>query len=1174
MKKIILLILFCIVSIFACSCRTTVETPNYVFEVEQTVELNIYDEDRKILVNSTNLNENVTFECDNDVITVLSDGTIIANKFGQTNVKVVCGSQEKVCVVTVLSTEAIPVISLSNIQEDNFNLNVGDMFPLDYMVSVEGYTFNGDCTFATSNSSVLEVTTDGLLTAKQEGSAVLTVSCAYKLWEVERVLNVNVCADSVVKLSKNRISLTTVSGIVGYDIEKAIEFLGLYEDGVKTDGATVTWESMDTSVATVSNGVITAVNNGKTYVKAVCNNGEKTAEGYVLVTVAYPQLEKPANFSLEGDTLVWDSLENANGYVVFDSMGNEISVTANTVLLSELNPANNYFSEQKFYVYGYSDNEYIENSSYAVCTATFRTLSYVDKIAKQKDKMEANIQTYDGADFVADTPIYYASCTSRELPGRSDVYGYLFRKVFYTNKAYQIYGANGSHGTWCNTSLLNPAVESNFYNAKMSFWAYAETETTIYYVKMDQNWNREIIYKQVIPAETWTQFSCSISKEDFPFLTMLSASGDFYFADFRISELSYELKNYSDIDKGAERVEEINSLIAALPVESQITNTVEFGDSLRVIRDKYEQLSSKRKAQVHNYDKLVATESAYGGLVYDAIKNDVNVTSLVAMIGEYNDGYAGVTMDVVNSLEKKAKEINSKFNVLPSNQYYGVWYENEEYEKYLSLRKEYKLIDIATTNVSEMIISTSYPMRDDAGFAGIDNMFTAPNVATALNHPVYGYCATMGTNARHGSAISFRTKGDWELTSYTHIMFAVKNPRDEKMSVYLFDGNGRGKVLASNIAKADNHGEYATVIVSVDDFMNNDICFGYDTKVTSQANIWLTNLVAIKVDETVLETISELQVLLETLKSGVTMESVETIAKARRIYDSLTSEQKLFVSNATALTEAEETYAVLDVEDKISKIGNVTATEECLNKIKSARTAYNQLSIMQQNRVSNYNTLLAAEETIRQIAAPNESTRALIDSIQTFLDGFTGVTPQNFWSVQETVADLDVSIAELDALQLYAITNYEAYMEAKTSFKLIDDISGADIASRFKFSAGSNGINNGVTAPNIATALKDTTYGPCATIGKNSQGLTVRYTNTEALDLSGYTHVTFAIKNSLNTKVTVKTTSTERVLAEGVAYGTFATITMTVEEFLSEGFAIYTNVQGSVWISAIIAVKA
>ena len=46
-----------------------------------------------------------------------------------------------------------------------------------------------------------------------------------------------------------------------------------------------------------------------------------------------------------------------------------------------------------------------------------------------------------------------------------------------------------------------------------------------------------------------------------------------------------------------------------------------------------------------------------------------------------------------------------------------------------------------------------------------------------------------------------------------------------------------------------------------------------------------------------------------------------------------------------------------------------------------------------------------------------------------------------------------------------------------------------------------------------------------------------------------------------------------RTLAEGVGYGTFATITMTVEEFLSEGFAIYTNVQGSVWFFAIIAVK-
>ena len=211
---------------------------------------------------------------------------------------------------------------------------------------------------------------------------------------------------------------------------------------------------------------------------------------------------------------------------------------------------------------------------------------------------------------------------------------------------------------------------------------------------------------------------------------------------------------------------------------------------------------------------------------------------------------------------------------------------------------------------------------------------------------------------------------------------------------------------------------------------------------------------------------------------------------------------------------------------------------------------------------------------ISAIIAVNEAVEIVTNDIATFISEFPAeVTVANFRSLQTKIAAIDAEIATLTDVQKAKVSNLSEYTEKKNSFKLIDDISGTDIASRFTFSAGANGINNGDTLPDSATVLNDATYGPCATIGKNAQGLTVRYANTDDLDLSGYTHVKFVIKNSLNTTVTVKTTSTGRTLAEDVAYGTFATITMTVEEFLSEGFAIYTNVQGSVWISAIIAVK-
>ncbi len=131
---------------------------------------------------------------------------------------------------------------------------------------------------------------------------------------------------------------------------------------------------------------------------------------------------------------------------------------------------------------------------------------------------------------------------------------------------------------------------------------------------------------------------------------------------------------------------------------------------------------------------------------------------------------------------------------------------------------------------------------------------------------------------------------------------------------------------------------------------------------------------------------------------------------------------------------------------------------------------------------------------------------------------------------------------------------------------------GTDIASRFSFNNGSNGINNGDTAPNIASALNHATYVACATIGKNSNGLTIRY-NASGLDLSGYTHVIVGVKNNLGTSINIVTTSTERSLASNVENGSFSMIKLTVEEFLSQGIAIYTGSQGSIWLTSIIAIN-
>jgi hypothetical protein len=196
------------------------------------------------------------------------------------------------------------------------------------------------------------------------------------------------------------------------------------------------------------------------------------------------------------------------------------------------------------------------------------------------------------------------------------------------------------------------------------------------------------------------------------------------------------------------------------------------------------------------------------------------------------------------------------------------------------------------------------------------------------------------------------------------------------------------------------------------------------------------------------------------------------------------------------------------------------------------------------------------------------------EAIQIFLDDFTGFTMENRLTLQAQIADLENIVANVPTFQLSLVSNYEAYLEAKNSFKVIDDVTGKDIASRFTFHSGSTGINNGDTAPNIASGLKDATYGPCATIGKNAQGLAFSYAATEGLDLTGYNYVLIAVKNNnLGVPITVKDSKTGAALSSEIASGTFGIVKMTVDQFLNSGMAIYVSNQGSVWISSIIAVK-
>lgn len=90
----------------------------------------------------------------------------------------------------------------------------------------------------------------------------------------------------------------------------------------------------------------------------------------------------------------------------------------------------------------------------------------------------------------------------------------------------------------------------------------------------------------------------------------------------------------------------------------------------------------------------------------------------------------------------------------------------------------------------------------------------------------------------------------------------------------------------------------------------------------------------------------------------------EKILKAEKLYASLSEKCKKHVKNYDKLVSAREEYSnyrIKETTELINQIGTVTLDSEL--KIKEARKAYDELTDDEKDKVTNYNDLLAAEDS-------------------------------------------------------------------------------------------------------------------------------------------------------------------------------------------------------------------
>ena len=233
----------------------------------------------------------VTWSSSDSSVAAVDDGRVTAISVGSAVITAIAGDKSATCEVTI-SKRIIPVESVE-LDKDELSLIEGDCYTLTATVKPENAT-DKSVTWTSSNSSVASVE-DGKVVAIKEGMTIIVAKAGDKTAFCEVTVEKKIIPVESVELNRNELSLTEG------DSETLVAT-------VKPDNATdrkVIWSSSDDSIATVENGIVTAVKEGTAIITAKA--GEKSATCTVtvkakIIEVISVTLNKDTSTLTEGDT--------------------------------------------------------------------------------------------------------------------------------------------------------------------------------------------------------------------------------------------------------------------------------------------------------------------------------------------------------------------------------------------------------------------------------------------------------------------------------------------------------------------------------------------------------------------------------------------------------------------------------------------------------------------------------------------------------------------------------------------------------------------------------------------------------------------------------------------------------------------------------------------------------
>ena len=227
--------------------------------------------------------KNIYWESANNSVATVDNGLVKAISPGKTVIKVISEKRKltKIINVTVTSKE-IPVTDI-RANEVDISLEVGDTKKIEYTVLPADAT-NKKVSFQTSDKNIIGFNQDGNIVGVNPGTATVTLKGSN---DISTTITVTVKAKEipVTKVTLNKKSTTLEIGKTETLTAKVIP--------TNATNTKVTWTSSNDSVATVSNGKVTAKKAGSTTIIVKTEDGGMTASCTVTVKEKEPDAAKP-----------------------------------------------------------------------------------------------------------------------------------------------------------------------------------------------------------------------------------------------------------------------------------------------------------------------------------------------------------------------------------------------------------------------------------------------------------------------------------------------------------------------------------------------------------------------------------------------------------------------------------------------------------------------------------------------------------------------------------------------------------------------------------------------------------------------------------------------------------------------------------------------------------------